>query len=171
MDAFNSCLPIILIEEGGFSNDPLDNGGITNLGITKAVWDRWTNHTSTIADMRALTPALVAPLYRANYWQAAACDKLPQALALCVFDFAVNGGVGRASRYLQRMAGATDDGQIGPGTLAAVQQFVTAHGIPGTVDAYQNARIGFYRSLSTFDHFGKGWLNRVEFIRTKAKGL
>ena len=37
-------------------------------------------------------------------------DQLPSGLDLCVFDFGVNAGTGRAAKYLQKMIGATADG-------------------------------------------------------------
>ncbi len=168
MDYFPACLTELLKLEGGYVNDPHDPGGVTNLGVTIAVWREWTGGAVTIADMHGLTPAKVAPLYRAHYWNAICGDQLPGALAACVFDFAVNSGVGRAGRYLQNLVGAVVDGHIGPGTLKAVQKFIAAHGQAETVRQYENARRAFYRSLPTFPHFGKGWLNRVDANETAA---
>ena len=167
-DAFDTALPVILQEEGGYVNDPQDPGGITNLGVTKAVWDHWCGHTTTDADMRALTPAKVAPLYHAQYWNALQCDALPGALALCVFDFGVNAGIARGARYLQQLVGAVADGHIGPATLQAVQKYVAAHSVADAVHSYQNERRAYYRSLPGFPHDGRGWLNRCDTIEAAA---
>jgi lysozyme family protein len=165
MTDFDDCLSITLREEGGFVDDPQDSGGMTNLGVTRRVWEAWTHQPASEADMRALTSAAVAPLYRAQYWNAVVGDQLPSGIDLCVFDFAVNGGVSRAARTLQACVGAVQDGHIGPATLAAVA------GHAGLIDAYQNAREAFYRGLPTFAHFGNGWTARTERIRARAKGL
>lgn len=170
-DAFDAALPVILQEEGGYVNDPQDAGGITNLGVTKAVWDHWCGHVTTDADMRALTPAKVAPLYRAQYWNALQGDALPGALALCVFDFGVNAGINRGARYLQQLVGAAADGHIGPATLKAVQQWVTAHSLADAVRGYQNERRAYYRSLGQFPRYGKGWLARCDAVETAALRL
>ena len=172
IDTFAAYFPGLLKQEGGYVNNPHDPGGITNLGVTKRVWEDWTNRAVGEAEMRALKPADVAPLYRVSYWNGIDGDKLPAALAACVFDFAVNSGVSRAARYLQEIVGAAQDGHIGPGTLAALDKFLTTHSVAEAVRQYANARRAFYKSLPTFPHFGKGWLRRVDEVETAAlKGL
>lgn len=165
---FNKALETILHHEGGFANHPKDPGGVTMLGVTKRVWEEWTGKPATIADMRALTPERVAPLYKARYWDKVRGNDLPAGLALCVFDFAVNAGVSRAGRYLQRLVGASQDGIVGRGTLQAVQAFVTAHGVPEAIRRYQQMRRDYYRQLPTFKTFGRGWLRRVDEVETEA---
>lgn len=165
---FPKALKVILHHEGGYANHPEDPGGITNLGVTKNTWEQWTGKPATEADMRALTPEKVAPLYQARYWNACRCGDLPGDLALCVFDFAVNAGPVRAAKFLQRMVGVADDGKIGPATLAAVRAFVAKHGTAEAVRQYQNSRRGYYRQLRTFATFGRGWLRRVDEVETEA---
>lgn len=169
--SFDSALKEILHHEGGFANHPRDPGGITMLGVTKRVWEAWTGKHATVDEMRALTPAKVAPLYRKNYWDALRCDDLHPALALCVFDFGVNAGVTRSARYLQRMIGAAVDGVPGAKTVAAAKAFVTEHGPAEAVRRFQQSRRDYYRQLSTFDTFGKGWLRRVNEVETAALRL
>lgn len=165
---FAPCLAEVLRHEGGYSDNPKDPGGATNLGVTLGTWQDWTGKPATKADIKALTLAKVTPLYKARYWDAVKGDDLPPALALCVFDFAVNGGPERAARYLQRMVGAAQDGKIGRQTLLAVQQYVTAHTLALAVRDYQQERRGYYRKLETFPTFGRGWLRRVDEVETAA---
>lgn len=169
--AFERALPVILRHEGGYVNNPRDPGGMTNLGVTKATWEGWTGKPASEADMRALTRDQVAPLYRKNYWDKLRCDELPPALALCVFDFGVNAGPARAARYLQRLVGTPEDGVIGPATIAAVQAFVGRVGTAEAVRQYSIARRGYYRQLSTFGTFGRGWLRRVDETEAEARGM
>jgi len=168
---FDTCLAVILKAEGGFVNNPKDPGGMTNLGVTARTWQDWTGKAPSATDMHALTPAKVAPLYKARYWDVCAGDSLPPAIALCVFDFGVNAGPGRSGKMLQGVVGAVKDGQIGRGTLQAVQAYVTAHGLPALVKAFQEARRGYYRALGTFDTFGRGWLRRVDEVQAIALGM
>lgn len=156
-DNFDACLEIILKHEGGYVDHPKDPGGETNMGVTKRVYEEWGG----TKDMRDLTFEDVAPIYKKNYWDRVKGDSLPAGLDLCVFDFGVNAGTGRAAKYLQRMVGATQDGAIGPGTLRAVNEFVSAEGVEGAISDYQNLRQEYYESLSTFSTFGKGWTRRV----------
>ena len=100
---FDHCLEIILHHEGGYVNHPKDPGGETNLGVTKRVYEE---HGGT-KDMKDLTFEDVAPIYKKSYWDRVKGDELPAGLDLCVFDFGVNAGTGRAAKYLQNLVGTT----------------------------------------------------------------
>lgn len=161
---FTDALALVLKEEGGFSDNARDPGGMTNLGVTARTWASWSGGSATESVMRALTPGQVAPLYQTDYWNKIKGDNLPDGVNLVVFDFAVNSGPGNAAKTLQAVVGATADGIIGPDTLAAV----TAHDAKELITAYSNSRASFYRSLATFATFGKGWLARVDRIEEEA---
>jgi lysozyme family protein len=165
---FDFCLNVILHHEGGYVNHPRDPGGITNLGVTKAVYDAWIKRKATVEEMKGLTPALVAPLYRINYWNKVKGDSLPLGLDLCVFDFAVNAGPSRAIRYLQMMVNVKQDGVLGPMTLEKVNKYVETVGNDTAVKKYQELRRGYYKKLKTFATFGKGWLRRVNGVEATA---
>jgi lysozyme family protein len=157
MTRFQKCLQVILKHEGGFVNHPKDPGGITNLGVTKRVWEAWVKRPVTEDEMRRLTPAVVAPLYEWNYWRASGADRLPPGIDLSVFDFAVNAGPRRAIRTLQECVGSTPDGLFGPATLKASVQADA----PSVIREYAVRRLSFYRTLPTFSTFGRGWSRRV----------
>lgn len=171
MTAFDLCYPSLINSEGGFINDPADAGGMTSRGVTKRRWEEWIGDAVTESDMRAFTPASVAPFYRAKYWNAAHCDSFPVGLALCLFHSAVNAGPGRAAMLLQGVVGTTPDGAIGPGTIAAVTAWQWAHGLPALIHAYQDALRAYYRTRPTFPRFGKGWLNRAADVEAQAKAM
>lgn len=168
---FDKSLKEILRHEGGYVNHPRDPGGMTNLGVTRRVWEKWKGSAASEAEMRALTPEVVAPLYKAWYWDKCQCDRLPTGLNLCVFDFAVNAGPARAARYLQGMVGAEQDGVIGPMTLRDTAAYAGAHGEDTAVNEYQDRRVGYYKRLRTFKTFGRGWLRRVEAVRKAALAM
>ena len=155
---YDKCLETILHHEGGYVNHPKDPGGETNLGVTKRVYEE---HGGT-KDMKELTVEDVAPIYKSGYWDKMKGDDLPSGLDLCVFDFGVNAGPGRAAKFLQQMIGTTVDGGIGPNTLAKVEEYVRENGEHETVKKYQEMRQKYYEQLSTFATFGKGWTRRVE---------
>lgn len=168
---FNNCLKVILHHEGGFVNHPRDPGGMTNLGVTKKVYEEWIGHKVSEQIMRKLTPALVGPLYRKKYWDVLKCDGLPKGLDLCVFDFGVNAGTNRSARYLQRIAGVAEDGVIGPKTLRALTNKTVELGVNALIDGFQDARRTYYRKLNTFPTFGRGWLRRVDEVEASAKAM
>jgi lysozyme family protein len=137
---------------------------MTNLGVTKRVWEEWVGHEVDEKAMRALTPADVDTLYRRKYWDKVRGDELPAGVDYAVFDAAINSGPGRASKWLQTAVGAVPDGAIGPGTLAKVQE-MDAKAI---VEKYQATRLAFLQSLPTWDTFGKGWGRRVTEVKDAA---
>jgi lysozyme family protein len=150
--------------EGGYTDDPHDPGGPTNLGITLAELAEWRgtaigpdNRESLIAALKALDSTTARDIYRQRYWQPAGCDALPAPLALMHFDAAVNHGVSTAIRILQEAVHAGVDGEIGPETMAAV----SATPLMETLDRYAAIRERRYRALPHFWRFGRGWLRRV----------
>jgi uncharacterized protein (TIGR02594 family) len=167
-DLFALALAHVLEMEGGYTDDPHDPGGPTNLGITLATFAAWRSVTVSAdtfgalkAELRGLDPATATAIYRARYWSPCQADRLPPALALMHFDAAVNHGVGGAARLLQQACGVDVDGEIGPDTLAAA----TSLAMPSLITAYAAARVTRYRALPHFWRFGRGWLNRVEKTR------
>lgn len=166
---FQACLPLLLKDEGGYSDDPRDPGGATNLGVTLATaraygLDQDGDGDVDKADVRALGPAAVAEVYHRGYWLAASADACPPGLDYMVFDCAVNQGVGRAVRFLQTTAGVVADGLAGPATLAAVGRLDAARAIP----AFAELRRRHYAGLPSFPRFGKGWLNRLARVEGAA---
>lgn len=157
----------ILKWEGGYVNHKDDPGGRTNLGVTQRVWEEWTGKPATEEDMRGLTIEMVSPLYKKRYWDAVRGDDLPSGVDLCVFDCAVNAGVGRASRFLQQSVGVVADGAIGPKTLEAVIKMPADE----LIEKFCNLREAHYKSLSTFATFGKGWMRRLDGIEAESKHM
>lgn len=164
---FRGCLEKLLKHEGGFVNHPKDPGGMTNLGVTKRVYEEFVGRDVDIQEMRELTPDDVGPIYRAMYWDRIKGDDLPSGVDWCVFDWAVNSGPGRAAKALQTFIGVTADGSIGPQTLQTLAAFDPAE----VIDAMHATRQNFYESLETFETFGKGWTRRNNETRDQAKEL
>ena len=163
-DNFEQCLALVLKHEGGFVNHPKDPGGMTNLGVTKRVWEEWVGHPVDEAAMRALGPQDVAPLYKKNYWDKIRGDDLPSGVDYACFDLAVNSGVGRAAKFLQQAVGVSADGVIGPATLDAVEKANPRDLATEICDL----RLNFLQSLPTFATFGKGWSRRVSEVEESA---
>ena len=155
---YEKCLETILHHEGGYVNHPKDPGGETNMGVTKRVYEEWGG----TKDMKDLTFEDVAPIYKKNYWDRVKGDNLSSGLDLCIFDFGVNAGTGRAAKFIQKMIGVTADGGIGPQTLRALGIYEEeVGGVAEVIKEYQIRRQEYYESLSTFKTFGKGWTRRV----------
>lgn len=149
MSAFDDFIGRVLSSEGGYVNDPRDAGGETKFGIAKRSYPH--------IDIKNLSRESAVGIYRRDFWDRVQGDKLPRAFAFQALDAAVNHGIGNAVRWMQRAAGVADDGVVGPMTLAAVSRADPAD----LVLRFNGERLRFYAKLSTFDAFGRGWVNRV----------
>jgi len=159
---WDSAFALVLKHEGGYVNHPKDPGGMTNLGVTKKVWEEFVGREVDEREMRALTPDVVKPLYKKNYWDKIKGDQLPSGVDYAAYDLAVNSGTGRAAKYLQQIAGVHADGVIGPKSMEAILSCDPVE----TVDAICDMRLDFLQRLPTWNTFGKGWGRRVEEVKS-----
>ena len=160
--SFFKSLDMVLHHEGGFVDHPDDPGGATNKGIThKTYADFLDRPLEDVSELKNIPKEHVQKIYKTGYWDAVRGDELPAGVDFCIFDWAVNSGPRRAAKALQKAAGATVDGAIGPMTVAAVNAADAAQ----IIEDVTKEREEFYRSLRTFDTFGKGWLRRNKETR------
>ena len=164
---FDKCFELVLEHEGHYVNDPRDPGGRTNLGVTQRAWEAFLNRDVTETEMRGLTPEAVKPFYKAMYWDKIKGDQLPNGVDYAAYDFAVNSGVGRATKMLQQIAGVLVDGSLGPKSMGAIRECDPEQ----VVDALCDMRLDFLKRLPTFETFGKGWSRRVAEVKDKASGM
>lgn len=150
---FQDALKRVLQHEGGYVNHPSDPGGETNYGVTKATAQKYGYKGS----MKDIPMDVVERIYKNQFWDALDCDNFPFAVAFQLFDAGVNHGLLNARKILQRALGVKDDGVIGSITLTAIRkqpQFAL-------INLFNAERIQFYTRISTFNAFGKGWMNRI----------
>ena len=166
MSNFKECLDLVLKSEGGYVNNPADPGGMTNLGVTKRVWEEYTGHAADEKEMRGLTPEKVAPLYEQKYWRPTYCEVLPRGLSFLVFSMGVNAGAGRAVKLLQQSVGCVPDGVVGQRTMALINE----SDVTNLIAKYSDARRMYYKSLNK-PVFEKGWLNRVDHEEAQALNM
>ena len=145
----------------GYVNDPLDRGGETKYGVAL--------NANPDLDITTLDWAGAERAYYRRYWLPANCDEITlfyPRLAVLHFDGAVNHGVGRANRFLQRAAGAAEDGDIGPASMAAVK----AKDEILLCNRICDIREAFYRQIVANRpeqaRFLNGWLRRINEMRT-----
>lgn len=145
----DQALKRLLKNEGGYSNHPTDPGGETMYGVTFRVARAY----GYLGAMKDLPWKTAVDIYAKNYWAPIKADQLPEALRFHVFDAAVNSGASQAIKWLQRAAGVTQDGVIGPRTLSAASMVTPAK--------YTAIRLRFMTDLSAWPTFGKGWARRI----------
>ena len=171
-DNFTRCLALVLKHEGGYVNHPKDPGGATNKGITigtlKSVGiDVDGDGDSDIVDLKNLRQKDLEFVYRKFYWDCVKGDELPSGVDYAAFDLAVNSGVGRSVKFLQRAVGVTEDGVIGPMTMIKIKQMSPAK-LAGDIC---DIRLKFLMGLKTWATFGKGWGSRVKECRAMSVSM
>lgn len=167
---FTRCLHEVLHMEGGFSDDPRDPGGMTNLGITRAELAdvrRVTVASITEEMMRAMTLDEASGIYQSRYWNVLRCEDVPLGVDLMMFHFGVNAGTGASARVLQALVGCTADGIMGRQTVIAACRTDAAK----LIDDLAAAQLEHYRTLDKFPTFGPGWINRVNRAQEVAKRM
>lgn len=171
---FDKCLKLLLKHEGGWADNPKDPGGATMKGVTLKTFRALVKKDATKDDLRRITDAQLAVIYRREYWDKVLGAELPSGVDHAVFDFAVNSGPRRAIEHLQSAVGARVDGRIGPATLAATRALPA----PKVIDAILASREAFMRRARhpktkalLWPTFGKGWTARLKRIRAEATEL
>ncbi len=173
--SIGSMIEATIGKEGGYSNHPADRGGPTRWGITERV-ARKNDYTG---DMRDLPREKAVAIYRQEFAIApgfAAVAVISPAVGEELFDTGVNMGPDIPARWFQEWLNALndggklypdikEDGDIGPGTLAAFKSFRRSRGVEAdsvmlkALNSDQGAR---YKLLSRYraanESFTFGWL-------------
>ena len=142
----------------GYGSDPTDPGGETKYGIAK--------NANPDLDITNLDWNGAMATYYHRYWEPGNCPNITSGrVAALHFDGCVNNGIGRASKFLQQAAGVTVDGQVGPGTLAAVN----AADEIAICNSICDQRAAFYGAIVAARpdqvKYLNGWLRRVNEMR------
>ena len=145
MAKFDPAFLLILANEGGYGNDPDDQGGETYKGIARKMNPDWLGwHIVDLLKKQAGFPDSLSSehdleinrqlqyelksFYYSNFWMKISGDKLEnQELAESIFDFAVNEGVSVSISLAQAVVGAKADGVIGPKSIDAINRFNPEH--------------------------------------------
>jgi lysozyme family protein len=156
---FDKAFALVVGQEGGYSNDPADPGGETRYGITKR------DHPDL--DIKNLTLDQAKAIYLREYWTPAHCDVLPPALAIMLFDSAVNQGVVTAQRMLQMALGTSPDGVIGPHCVYQISK----SDLRELSALFMAERVLRYARTNNFDRYGRGWMKRLFEIHADAQNF
>lgn len=168
-DVFMEALQITLSWEKGYGDHSKDPGGATNFGITRKTLSRWRGYKVTKLEVQCLQLQEAQNIYQEKYWRPACCNIFPDAIAIAVFDCAVNQGVGRAKKLLQSALKVKTDGVIGPNT----RQAIIKADEEDLLRDFMAKRAMHYSGLKTLFTFGYGWFRRIfdvygrALVRTK----
>lgn len=170
---FQACVSWVISWEGGYSNDAGDPGNWTGgaVGAGQLLGTKYGISASAYPtmDIPNLTVAEAQVLYARDYWTPIQGDALPPALAMVVFDGAVNSGVVQSAQWLQLVLGVTTDGDIGPETLAAATAYPS--GTPELCWEALAQRVAANGCDTNFSVFGLGWSRRTSALAFQAAGM
>ncbi len=165
MNAFETAFQHIIDVEGAYSNHSEDTP--TKYGITRQTLGAYLGRQPTIDEVKRLTLVTASMIYRRFYWDELGLDQFPPKLAIAIFDQAVNRSPYNAALTLQTVLGVTQDGRIGPRTLAAVK----ARDERMLVWKYCRESLGSYVRIVQYapakSVFLAGWINRVMGLTEK----
>lgn len=167
MAVSSNIIPFIKGAEGGWVNNPDDQGGETNKGITYATWEQFFGDTHD--RFMAMSDADWAYIFLHGYWNAILGNQInSQAIADFLVDWYWGSGT-YAVRHLQQVLNdlgyaVSIDGAMGPQTLAAVN----AADPQTLLDALNANKAQFYQSIVDNDpsqaQFLQGWMNRLNSL-------
>jgi hypothetical protein len=164
----------ILKWEGGYVNHPLDPGGATNMGVILTTFQQlaptYLGIPGTLENLKKLTPAqhLVILKY---FWDQAKGEKYKNAaIGAYATELAWGSGPGGAKKMLRKAATALGK-TLSTGSTVTDADVATLNTLDSAqlFDAITTARWNFYKSLSTWPTFGKGWSRRIEGFVTDFK--
>lgn len=157
-------------------NDPLDRGGETNMGITKAVLNAaYTAKIVSHNDVRKLTKADATTIYQAKYWNPYNWGRYGEPVDMILFDITVNNGPGNMTKLAQRACVSLGqniviDGKWGPKTREALYTVAWWNGA-ALSKMLLVKRLNFYDSIvmskPSQQKYLTGWRNRTNNLARK----
>ena len=118
-ELFERAIEVVLAHEGEtYTEHPNDRGGATKFGISQ--------HWNPGVNIRELARQEAIEIYWERHWQGRGYERLPEKLAIKLFDLAVNLGESTAVTCIQRALLACGtrvaiDGRLGPETCEAAR--------------------------------------------------
>lgn len=154
---FDRVIEYVIDDEGDELNlSPNEPGGASRYGVSIDALSKFLGRKATTTDLRALTPASAAQVYRKLYWDVIGADKLAPGLNYAAFDFAVNSGV------------ATVDGK---GMDDYLNRALTEPTLTMQIDKLCDLRLERMRNHVDWPKYKNGWSARVARVRARAHAL
>lgn len=162
-------VPTILKWEGGWANDPLDQGGATMKGVAIGTYTEYCHRkgrpTPTPEQLRNISEAEWQEIFKTMYWDRWQADRITnQSVANILVDWVWASGI-HGIKIPQRLLGVLEDGVVGEKTLAALN----AQNPTQCFERIKAERIKFVEDIIRRKpdqvRFIKGWKNRINEFR------
>lgn len=166
-DDYSNSFEKLIMNEGQYSDDPVDAGGKTIYGITerdypkdfKIVYDLW------ISGKKNLALRYTYDFYKREFWNDLYCEIPDSSLSFKIFDLSVNRSKRTAIKILQRVIyyefkkTISIDGAFGMITLGAIKSITDQEKLYQKYIEWNSAS---YSKLNTAWKYLRGWLNRLK---------
>lgn len=174
-DFYTTFAQYILPNEGYFANLTGDPGGETYSGVARNIFPNWSgwywvdqyvnakggltnmNNNEQIPNADGAVRDFYNDLWNQNFMN----QIKDQNVANILFDFIVNSGSRLATKHVQALVGAVQDGIIGPATVSLINQ----QNPIDLFNAIKDDRASFYTQLASkskeYANFLSGWMNRL----------
>lgn len=158
--------------EGGYTNDPADSGGPTNIGVTLETW-RKTGHDKdgdgiiNEADLMLIThEEMVGVVLKPHFWDYWQADRiLNQSIANLVVDWMWLSGT-RTIPVVQKILGVKPDGFVGNQTLNALNNYPDQLNLFNVIKSSRvNDILRICKHSPEKKRFKSGWLNRIASLK------
>lgn len=172
-------VPFVLKWEGGYVNDPVDRGGETNMGITRATFDSLASRvlgiTPNDSTFRALTKDQ-ASLFVKYFWDKATYNNSINSQIVAEAITSWNWGSGALGlREFQKMLNEeygfslTVDGVIGPQTVKAANSISARALFNKMLERRETFFLSIVDRNPSQARFINGWLNRLNDFADRHK--
>jgi len=175
--------------EGGYTNDPSDNGGATRYGVTQAVAMKHLADLKRLfqwdGTMQNLTVPMAVWVYQSDYWDPLSGDAMialggkAPLMADLLFEAGVNMGIQVVGVFFQNVLNVlnqqaalypdiTVDGNVGPKSVSAFQQLIAKRPSDGLKNAIflVTCEVGHHYTAialqtASQEKWMSGWANRA----------
>lgn len=173
MADFSIAFSKVLVNEGGYVNDPSDPGGETYKGIARKIfnkWDGWLlidtakrrNDFPSNLEQDVDLQQKVKNFYEVSFWDKVNGDNIKnQNVANSIFDFAVNAGVSTSASLAQMVIGAKTDGVLGQNSVAVLNDFDADHFLASFTIAKIARYIHIVKKRPESRKYFYGWICRA----------